>query len=202
MANLAQAKVRNLEKSLRSSLNTALFSNGSDPLVPLGLEVIVSTTGTVGGISRSAQSWWQANVDSTAEPLSVEDMRHMYNLCTHNLDRPQAIVTTMALYEKYEAMAQSFEEITYPTNQGIADIGFEHMRFKGVPIWWDAACPSGVMYFLNFDYLKVHCHSEWEFAVKTTTRPANQGLEVTPIVWFGAFCPSNCRMLGKLSGKT
>lgn len=202
LVNLLEIKIKNLQKALRAAINTAIFSDGTDPLQPVGLEAIVSTTGTLGGIARSSNSWWRANVESTAEVLSTPRMNTMYNTCTHNLDRPTAIVTTQSLYEKYEALAQAFEQITYPGNAGAADIGFEHLRYKGVPIWWDADVPSGLMYFLNFDYVKLHCHKDWEFVAIPPQRPANQPLEVHAVAFFGGIAPSNCRMLGKLSGKT
>lgn len=54
----------------------------------------------------------------------------------------------------------------------------------------------------NFSYLKLHCHKDWEFTPIDPQRPANQPLWIHPVAWFGAICPSNCRMLGKLSAKT
>lgn len=203
LANLLELKIRNLQKAMRSVLQDALFSDGTDPLKPVGLEAIVATSGTLGGIDRSTHTWWKANVESTAEVLSIPRMETMFNDCTHNLDRPKCIVTTQSLYEKYGALAQNFQEITHVgANGGTADVGFEHYRFKGVPLWWDDDCPSGVLYFLNPDYVKVHVHKDWEFVSSEASRPANQPLWIHPVQWFGAICPSNARMLGKLSAKT
>lgn len=150
LANLLELKIRNLQKAMRSVLQDALFSDGTDPLKPVGLEAIVGTSGTLGGIDRSTHTWWKSNVESTAEVLSIPRMETMFNDCTHNLDRPKCIVTTQTLYEKYGALAQNFQEITHVgANGGTADVGFEHYKFKGVSLWWDDDCPSGVMYFLG-----------------------------------------------------
>lgn len=203
VANLLELKIRNAQKAMRAVLQAAVFNDGTNALAPIGLQAIVATTGTLGGISRTDNSWWRGNVESTAEVLSVPRMETMFNDCTHNLDRPQAIVTTQTLYEKYGALAQNFQELTHNGAMGgTADVGFEHYKFKGVPLWWDDDCPSGCMFFLNFNYLKLHCHKDWEFVASDPQRPANQPLWVHPVQWFGAICPSNCRMLGLLSAKT
>jgi hypothetical protein len=202
LANLIEIKIKNLQKSLRTRMNEALFSDGTDPLKPVGLEAVVLTTGTYGGISRTANTWWRANVESTAEVLNVPRMVTMYNDASHNLDFPKLIVTTQALYEKYEALAQAYQEIQHPGSGGVADLGFEHLRFKGRPLIWDDDVPSGTMFFLNPDYFKMYVHPDWEFRPMPVQRPANQPLEVHVVSWFGAFACSNCRMLGALRGKT
>ena len=61
--------------------------------------------------------------------------------------------------------------------------------------------PPGVT-TCNPDYVKVHVHKDWEFVSSEASRPANQPLWIHPVQWFGAICPSNARMLGKLSAKT
>ncbi len=202
MANLAEIKLRNLVKSLRSRLNEAIFNAGTDPLAPIGFQAVFSTTGTYGGISRSANPWWRANVEATAETLNLPRMRTMWNTCSHNLEAPKFMVTSQTLYERMEAMASGIEEIQHPQNQGTADLGFEHLRFKGAPIFWDGDCPLTHMYFVNPDYVKLHCDRDWEFRVLPVDRPGNQNLEIHKVAWFGAIAASNCRMLGVLTGKT
>jgi len=202
LASLIDIKIKNLQKSLRTRMNEALFNDGTDPLKPVGLDAVILTTGTYGGISRTDNTWWRANVDATTEALSVADMVTMYNDASHNLDYPKIIVTTQALYERYEALAQAYQEIQHPGTGGVADLGFEHLRFKGRPLIWDDDVPAGTMYFLNPDYFKIFCHKDWEFRAMPVQRPANQPLEVHVVSWFGAFACSNCRMLGALRNKS
>jgi hypothetical protein len=97
LANLLEIKIKNLQKSLRTAMNTAIFNTGSDAQQPVGLEAAILTTGTYGGIARSGNSWWQANVESTTEVLNIPRMVTMYNDCSHNIDWPDLIVTTQAL---------------------------------------------------------------------------------------------------------
>ena len=201
MLNLIAAKMRNLEKTLRARLSDAFFNDGTNALQPVGLDAIITTTGTLGGIPRSGNDWWKANVDSTTEGLTPEDMETMHNNCTHNLDEPTLIVTTQALYEKYGQFAQSFAEITKGSG-GTADIGFQHYEYKSVPLIWDADCPSGSMFFLNWDYLKIYVHEDWEFKPGEMKESELQPLWRMPINWWGGFCPSNCRMLGALRNKS
>jgi hypothetical protein len=198
--NLIKGKIQVLTESAGNYFNQMLWNAGTNPLEPVGLRSILATTGTIGGIARSSNSWWQANVDSTSEALSITDMVSIFNVCTHNKmgSNPDMIITTRALYEKYEQLAQGFQQIT---QTGTADLGFSHLQFKGVPLWFDDHCPSGHMAFLNSKFLKVVQHSDWKWKQKSNDSP-NQPLSTHSVQWFGAICPTNCRMLGLLSGKS
>lgn len=203
MADLISLKIRNLQKSLRKEMTRAFWNDGTNPLEPVGLRAIIGTTGTLGGISRTTQTWWRANVESTAEVLSVPRMVTMYNNCSAGgEDYPQILVTTQTLYEKYEALAQAFQEIQHPGHGNVADLAFEHLRFKGKPVIWDAQCPTGEMDFINFNYLKIMPREGWEFRQLPVDRPGNQPLEIHAVSWFGGFVPTNPRMLGALRNKT
>ena len=142
----AKEAVNNLKKSLQRQANQQLFSDGTVANEVAGLRAIVLATGTYGGIPRAGNTWWQGGVDSTTEALSVDDMKKAFNTAGHNMSSPDCIPTTQTLYEKYEGMAQSFQQITQTQN---GDLGFMHLQFKGVPLFWDIHCPSGEMYFLT-----------------------------------------------------
>lgn len=203
IANLYQNKIKNAQKSLARKMNDAIYSDGTtDPLAPAGLQAIVTTTGTLGGIDRTSATWWRANEDTTTEALSIPKMETMYNNCSQEIDEPDFIVTTQTLYEKYGALAQSFEQITHNNAGGTADVSWEHYKFKGKPLFYDRSCPSGQMYFLNAQAIKIHAHRDWEFEIKETQSPVNQPVAVTPIVWWGNILPHNPRLLGRLTNKS
>lgn len=195
---LVKSKMDNLVESLQQDMNRVIFSDGTVANEPAGLRAIVSTTGTYGGISHSANTWWAGQVDSTAEALSVADMRSSFNLCSANVTAPNVIVTTRTLYEKYEGLAQSFQQIT-ESKKG--DLGFEHLQFKGVPLFWDDDCPTESMYFLNTRYLWLFCHPEWEWEVLDPIK-RDQALEIHAIEWWGNFVCSGPRYQGVLRNKT
>jgi len=72
---LVQAKMKNAEKTGLDRIGTGLYSNGATAKSIVGLRVFVATSGTVGGISMSDNSFWQSNVDSTTTTLSMYAMQ-------------------------------------------------------------------------------------------------------------------------------
>lgn len=197
--NLAKKKVSNLVQSCQEQMNNALYSDGTVANKIAGLEAIVSNTGTLGGISRSAQPWWQANVTAVGGALTAAVMATMYRTCTRNLFYPDIIVTTGAQYEKYEAIAQGVQRFT---DNKVADVGFDTLSYKGTPVFWDSPVASGIMYFLTSRFLEVGCHKNHMFELGQAQRHPFQLLTIHPCTWFGNIYPSCCNVHGKLTGLT
>jgi hypothetical protein len=204
IANLFQNKIKNAQKSLMRQMNDAIFSDGTDPLKPIGLQAIVTTSGTLGGIDRSLaqNAFWRASEDTATEALSIGKMETSFNNASQEITEPEFIVTTQTLYEKYGALAQSFHEITHTGAGGTVDVSWEHYRYKGKPLFYDRSCPSGQMYFLNTEGVKIHPHRDWEFSVEPTQHPANQPVAVTSIHWWGNVLPHNPRLLARQTNKS
>lgn len=196
--NLVTAKYDNMIESLSQDMNRVIFSDGSVAKEPEGLRKIVSTTGTYGNIARSGNTWWQGQVDSTTELFSISDMRSLWQLCSANVTAPDVIVTTRDIYNYYEGLVQSFQQIAQ-SNTG--DLGFEHLKFKGVPLFWDDDCPPGSLYMLNSKYLNLWCHPDWEFK-RLPILNVDQPLEVHPVEWWGNFTCRGPRYQGVMSNKT
>jgi hypothetical protein len=204
IANLFQNKIKNAQKSLMRQMNDAIFSDGTDALKPIGLQAIVTTSGTLGGIDRSLaqNAFWRASEDTVTEALSIPKMETSFNNASQEISEPEFVVTTQALYEKYGALAQSFHEITHTGAGGTVDVSWEHYRFKGKPLFYDRSCPANQMYFLNTEGIKIHPHRDWEFSVEATQTPANQPVHVTSIHWWGNVLPHNPRLLARLTNKS
>lgn len=194
---LAEAKVMNLKKSAQREINRQMFIGASGNEFA-GLTSIVKTTGTYGGIPRSGNTWWQGNVDSTVELLTISDMRDLFNVCSKNVTAPDVIATTRTLYAKYEDLAQSFQQIVQSTK---GDVGFDHLQYKGVPLFYDDHCPDTDLFMLNSEYLHLYVHPDWEWTTGETIRPS-QALEIIPIEFWGNFCCSGPEFQGLLSGKS
>jgi hypothetical protein len=201
--NLLSSKVDNAKMSFQKDFTTSLFSDGtaSGGNELTGLGAIVAATGTFGGIDRGTYTWWQANVDSTTEPLTEDDMRDLFNDCWKNLPmgKPTLIITTQDLFQRYESMCLT----TYRTTSlKMGDLGFETLTFKGVPIMWDNACNSGTMYFLNDNFIRLRVHRNADMTITESRYPTDQFAFTRLLRWFGNITVSNCRHQGKLSGKS
>ncbi|MFZ5650142.1 MAG: phage major capsid protein [Bacillota bacterium] len=203
MINLLESKIMQLEMSLQDEMNTEAFAdgtgNGGKNL--LGLEAIVSTSGTLAGIDRATETWWRANVEATVEALSIAKMTNMYNTCSNGAkgQHPDFSITTQALFEKYEGLLQ--QNMRFTDNK-VGDAGFENLKFKGSTISFDEATPSGVMYFLNSKFLALRYHPKANFRTTPFVKPPNQLAKVAQVLWMGNLTVSNCRRLGKLTNKS
>ncbi len=211
VVNLLEAKIQQAELSLKESLTTGLFSdgtgNGSKNLT--GLEAMVLGSGTYGGINSAApNTWWQAGVESTSEALGLPKMRTGYNTASvGGNDAPDLIVTTQTLFESYETLFTTTGSNTNwrtetSGSKKVADGGFQTLQFKGVPIVWDEQCPSGTMYFLNTKHMKLVTHKDANFATTENVKPDNQDAHVQQVLFMGNLTCNRRKSFYKLTTKT
>lgn len=200
--DLADARMQNLEATLRNTLAAGVYSDGTGDggRQIVGLQALVSTTpssGTIGGIDASANAFWQnyaysASSDGGAAVNSANIERYMnkvYFSLVRNNDSPNLIVADTNYYTAYYEFLQAHARITMPSDTG--DLGFNTITYKGnVPVLLDGgkggACPSNTMYFLNTDYLSYRPVKGREFTrLQGDRRPINQDAMVAIIAWAG-----------------
>lgn len=158
--SLINAKLGNAENSLIDTLETTLFANvGAANGAFDGLQHLVQDDPTsstvVGSINQNTNSWWQNKTNNMTgvsfATSGVDRMRTMLNDVTNNRlkDRSDIILTGQAVYEYYEDAAFAKLEIH---NTKLAELGFDHLVFKGIPLVWSPECGTR-MYFLNTMFL-------------------------------------------------
>ena len=156
---LLNAKIMQAEESLKSSLNTMLYSNGTGnggkDFNGLG-NIIATVNNTVGGIDSTTNTWWNPFQDTSAATLSQQDMGVVYNQISKGSDVPDLILTNANLFEKYESLLTA--NVRYQ-DVAKANAGFQNLMFKQTPLVFDlaiaAATSSVPMYFINSKYLKL-----------------------------------------------
>jgi len=200
--DLVQAKLKNLENTSRQQINTDLFvGNASDPLKLQGLVQLVAATGTIGNIDSSAQTWWRSYVDSTAEVLDDADMETAFNTASREAGPVNLIITTQSLYEKYMDLVKG-TIVTQKPNAMMAELGFDGVTFKGVPIVWDISCPAGYMFFLNTEYIGLKPHQMFNFKMSDRTEMPKQFVFAYKMILIAAHCISARRVHARLQAKT
>lgn len=203
IVNLLESKMKQAEMSLQEKLDEHAFGAGTDSSTNLlGLQTIVATTGTVGGIARSGNSWWQAKVTTSVGSFSangLDSMRTMYNNVTRGSDKCDIIITDQNDFERYEKVLQPQERFT---DTQMADGGFQNLKFKGAPLTFDLYCTAGYMYFLNSKYLNWYVHQDADFATSDFVKPENQDARVAQVLIMGELCVSNNARQGVLQGLT
>jgi hypothetical protein len=192
-------KVQIAEKTIQDSMGTGLYNAGSNAKAIGGLRLIISTSNTVGGISQSSYSWWQAQVDSSTTTLTLAAMQSRDNACSIGSDGPTVIMTTRSLYNSLYALYQPQQRFT---DSETAKGGFSSLMFNGKPVIVDSHSPASHMLFLNEDYLNLYYHPDENFRFEPFQKPVNQNVKVAKIFWAGAFGSSNNRMHGGLTACT
>jgi hypothetical protein len=204
--NLMDAKRKNLEMSVQQDMNTALFNGnvaaGTKTTNCIGLDQICEATGTVGNIDSSVQTWWRSTVESTSASLSESYLEGGFLNAWKNIRPPDLILTTQTLYQKYMDLARARMAMNWVPDPRVADLGFDQAVFKGKPIVFDVDAASGDVYYLDFEYLKLYYHRDFNWEVSMPTELPAQHVLANKIIWIGNQCTSMRRLQGRLRAKT
>lgn len=169
--NLMNSKMENVKNALITEFETRLFGGSgavsgtgttvTDPAFD-GLQFLVpdtlnSSANNAGGIDPSVYTWWNNQSTSMTgksfATYGISYMRTLLNNCTNNLkmDRPDIILSGQSPYEYYEDAVLPIYRIS---NTKMADMGFENLQFKGIPMMWSPSCSNQRMYMLNTNFIK------------------------------------------------
>lgn len=169
--NLMNSKLENVKNALITEFEARLFgavgsvsagtTTDTNPAID-GLQFIVpddptSSANNAGGVDPSVNTWWRNQATNMTgksfAAYGVSYMRTMLNNCMNNLkmDTPDIILSGQSPYEYYE---DTILPIYRVTNRKMADMGFENIQFKGIPMLWSPSCANTRMYMLNSNFFK------------------------------------------------
>lgn len=200
--DLLEAKVMQAEETVLEQLDNMFFLNGAGNGGKdfLGLDNIVAQNATqVGGIDPSTQAYWQSNITAVGGVLTLAQMETSYNTATVGNDRPNVILTTQALYEKYNSLLQNNQRFV---DTSTADAGFENLAFHTAPVTYDTYCQATRMYMLNSKYIRLVGHSDCWFKPTPFQRPPDQDARYMQILLQGELTISNRKRHSVLTGAT
>jgi hypothetical protein len=212
--DLEAGKIDNLKKTMQSTINTDLYSDGtgSGGKQAGGLQYIVSTTpttGTVGAIPRTTYTFWRNQQTSGAKSSTAYDnykgaLRSIYNLCSSGvaMQTPEFGVTNRNDFEGYESLSVTVERLmrSAATDKLLSGYKGDHVMFKDIPLAFDFAAPSGNTYILNRRNLFIR-YMAWMKAFPPNT-PVNQFMDVVKILTLYNMVSDNPRRLGVVSSTT
>ena len=199
--NLLEAKIMQAEESMRESFNTMFFADGTGNSGKdwNGLDNLVESGNTVGGIDSNTYTWWNSYEENTSTALTLAQMATAYNSVSVGNDHPDTLLTTQTLFEKYEALLQP--QLRY-TDTKTADAGFQNLMFKAAPVMYDVHCNSGTFYFLNSKYITLVGHSDKWFSQTAFISPEDTDARYALIMCYGNLTVRNRAKQGKLTAKT
>jgi hypothetical protein len=208
--DLIGQRIKVAEASMKNRICADLYGdgtgNGSKNVTGLDAAVPVTpSSGTYGGIDRSAYSFWQSYVlDTNAVPAAATIQGHM-NTAWSNLvrggDRPKLILAEGTAWAAYMASLQTLQRFTSADQAGV---GFPSIKFMDADVVLDGGiggnATTGTMYFLNTDHLFFRPHKDRNMVpISPTKRVAtNQDAEVQILGWAGNLTCSNSKLQGRL----
>jgi hypothetical protein len=177
---LLNAKIMQAEMSIKSLVNGQLLSSndgtGGTAKQFNGIGGFAGSLNTaIGGIDAATNTWWNPTIPASIQnaTLSLVNMANVYNNASKGNDTPDLIITTEALFSKFESLLTP--NVRYQ-DVAKANSGFQNLMFKQTPVVYDLAMPgnqvsNASMYFLNTKYLKLTgMNGHW-----WTTTPFQQG---------------------------
>ena len=175
--NLLDAKYQIAEETLKASVSTMLYGDGTGNSGKDldGLGIAVSATGTYGGINRATYAWWRAHISANAGTpiaLTIPRMLSVYLTISDGNDQPTMMLCGNRTWGTYHELLRTGSQLTTEFSRKMAGLGFQTLEFMGKPIVADANCPEGRIYFLNDKYFKWRPHSSSNF-VNTKFRQAD-----------------------------
>lgn len=198
----------------------------------LGLAALVddgTSVATIGGLSRSTYTTLQSTVTSSSGTLSLAKMATLWNAITSGGVKPTVGITTETVFSLYEQLLQPQERIVKDVGLikgGLkSGTGYTGLDYKGMPILMDEKCTSGVLFFLNEDFLDFYAlpmkgsepvkyksvdiegndYSDvlgLGFSWTDWIKPVNQAALVSHIFLGGQLITQNPKRHGKLTGIT
>lgn len=192
MINLLEAKVMQAEETLKNVLASMIWGTRGGAALPTDFTAftsLIDATSAAGGITPAAapavENLWRSptwdaatntGTDAEGAPIVMPGpaltspydgsevervLRRMYMLASDGgSDHVDAIFAGEGWYEAYEGSLTPQVRYTDTTK---ANLGFQNLMFKNVPIFWDPDAPAGSVLGLNSKYIGLTIHSDRNF---------------------------------------
>ena len=183
MINLVDLKLGAAERALYEDFERVMFADGTGAKEPNGLKNLVAAspaTGTVHGLNRATYAWWRNQSEAADGAASVYLVRNMREDLNDVIKYSRAevkdivFVTTQLIFELYE---EEGYEIYHVMDNKLFDAGFDTLTFRRRPIMWCPSAPSGNMYTLNTNYLKLMCDESYWMSMTDWKSIPNQAFD-------------------------
>src|SRR5882672_6889640 len=141
--NLLGGRVKNGERTFMNGLSQGVYGDGTVANAIGGMQLLVAdspTTGTVGGIDRSAYPFWQnivfsatTNGGAPASAANIQDyMDSLWLQLIRGNDTPDLIVADNTMYKFYLSSMQAIQRITGDAE--LATLGFQTLKYMSADV--------------------------------------------------------------------
>lgn len=204
---LANAKIKNAERTMANNISKDVYSDGALPNQIGGLQILVAddptTNTTVGGINQADFDFWRNQVydftdnGKTSAANMLEGMNSLWINCIRGNDKPDLVVADSDYWMKYESVLQQQQRYA---DANLGEAGFMALKYKSADVVYDgdSGMASSHMYFLNTDYLFLVAYEGANMDSLPEKASFNQDATVVPLVFMGNLTCSNRSLQGVL----
>ncbi len=207
---LLKTRVLQAELTMAEGIEAMLFSDGlgNGGKDWLGLGAFIETgattvaptrqgTGTVGNINRSTatNAFWKNWASDGAKASAAGDnlLSAMTQMNYKLRSATDMIMTTDAVMALYESLLRGFMQFE---QKQIGDASFGKLLYKGIPMDYSEECGTGLMYWLNSEFIKFRPHVKSNFVTTDFRKANNQMAEYADVLLDGNLTVSNSSRLG------
>lgn len=208
--NLSKVKRQEAEISMAEVMGAAALSDGTtDTLIPAGLQYLIPVSnGTVGTIDGVANSAWRPQRDTsgvTAWNTSNEGLialDGMFERCVRGSEKPDAIVTTVAVKSLINIMQILNHSINVEQNSDMAKLGFDTIKYRGATVMADDNVPTGYLYLVNTAYTRFQVLSKGNYKLTEMKQPVGGLYNCMQLYVFANFTSGALRLNGLMTAIT
>lgn len=168
--DLVAAQLTTARMTIADMIGDAMYNDGTNPNQLTGLRGAIGTSGTYGGITRDSSvvgTAIQGNVDSTGGSITLPLINSLMGTASRGgAEKPDLLVTTQTLWDAVWARVQPQQRYPNPSQQDIANVGFDVININGAALVADSHCPSGYLFGLNTNYIEFYVGSGYDFYLR------------------------------------
>lgn len=192
IANFIKAYFELAQMEMADNLGVGLWSDGTTNTKAIdGLKGAVddgTTLTTYAGLSRTSNTWWKSQMDTSTTTLSQTALQSLYGNASSGGRKPTLIISGQDQYNRFWVLNQTLQR--YPAGAGdeqLAQAGFANLTFNGTPWVVDSHVPTGTstntrIFMLNEDFIDFVVSPRADFTLEEFQTPVNQDAMVAKLL--------------------
>ena len=202
--DLLESFIQAAEVSMKEAIggsSVGIFADGDETVENeiTGLQnhfTTSTTTGTVGQISRVAESNWRhqlQNVSSAFDSNGLNAMTTLYRTCTRFDESPDIFVVNGSTWDNFMRETTRTFSTNLPMMKGesdsmMLDAGFPNVRFFGATLFADDGCPANAGYCFSTKFVKLYVRKGRNAELGDFIKSREYDDLVSYVYWAGNLC--------------
>lgn len=213
IANTIKVQFEQAQMEMAEWLGTGLYTDGTTNTKHIdGLKGAVDETSvltTYAGISRTSNTWWKCQIDSSTATMTMAALNTFYGLCGKGGRKSTLIVSRQEQYNRFWALNQTLQR--YISGEGdaqLAQAGFQNLVLNGTPwvvddhVFDGPNSSNSAILFLDEAYIDLAVSPRGDFYMEDFQTPVNQDAMTAKLLWAGNLIVKNVARQGKMTALT